>query len=912
MNTIFVVLIAVALLLWCGMGPTLLLLRKPSPYRLPAIPVIGLCSCVVLTFFLARFGLTGRSIAMAALVIFGVCNVLGWWVGRPSIAEFRSAIPVALFCFAAVAIAAWPLMRMGYGNYWGFANPDHAFYITVLSYLDAHSFGLPDSSYFSGFHELTGEGLANIPYGTSAILGISYFISMLSRLTNIPIPLLFGVSTAAVACIVPSSVFVLCSLGLQLPRRVSLVAAGLTACSSLVAYTFYLHSLGTMTVIAILPVGVASVLDYFRDPRFQKLALPALIFAGACFDYFPLFAILGLATASIALWAWFTGKARAGAVAVMGICSIGAPLAVWGPQVVTIFHRMLAESSFEGTQFSRTNELLVAFALVLTERGLPFFWGLRLPFGVGTGLFAWLAVSALFFLGLGLGIWRKLSGLCGEYFCAIGAILGLVVVYAVKGTGGYGAFKIVAWIHPLVLAGLGASMMGLWHWLRIHGHRVLSLLPLLVLSAYAGLNLANALQLGRESMGGDGASLNNAPRLELKDFRELQEVAERWGSAGIVLALPDSVAQYWLMPFLGHSSGVTQFFPHIPLNVEDSSPLLTRDPPMGAYVLHWADGSQEVSGLPLDAAVWRNRRFALTPLAAFHDVMIFGQGWYRKEGVDNSPFEWQRHLRWLRKRGELLILNPSSKQKQVALDLVAGYGNSSPERHIDFYLNGEKFDEIDLHSQARVLTRPFTATAPWSQLELAIREDASPLARDHALWNRWVPTDARRLNVGVSAVSLIDAGQTDASLESAMNFGPGKKVEGTVDGVYADGWIGESANVVLRVPARPEAIEIAGSIPGVSCFHFPYQVALALDGAPIEGARILVAGEFHLRVPLRGIGLVPGRAVRIALGPFSTFTGRSQGSNNDDRKLSILLNRIALVGTAEQDEKAGGKPPSRN
>jgi hypothetical protein len=918
MNTIFAVAVAVALFYWCGTGPTLLLFRRPSPYRIAAIPVVGICSGVVFTLLLARFGLTGKDIAVTALLFFCVCNLLGCWLERPSTAEIISYLPVALCCLSAVTIAAWPLARMGYSNYWGFANPDHALYISLIDYLQTHSFGVAPGWFRGSFYTLSGENISVVSYDSSVILGISYFVSMLSLVTRAPVSLLFGVTTAAVACIVPASSFLLCSLGLQLPRRVSLTAAALTACSSLVAYTFYLHSLGAMTVIAILPVGIAFVLDYFRNPRWEKLPVTTLVFGGAYFDYFPGFAILGLATAAIAFWTLFTRKSRIGPVFLLGGFIVACVLALSPVHAVTIFRRLLYESSFSGSQFSKTNELLVTFALVLTERGLPFFWGLWLPYGGDVAffkngvaqLYAGLAVSAALFLSFGLAAWRSLAGISREYICGVAALLGLIVLYTVTGNGGYGAFKIVAWIHPLVIVALAASTVGSWHWLRVHRHRSLSLLPMLVLAGYATLNIVNAIHLGRESIGGVNATLNNAPRLQLKDFRELQGVADKWGNAGIIVALPDSVAQNWLIPFFRHS--ITQFFPQIHLNVEDSSPRLSRNPPMGEYVLHWIDDSQELEGLPVTATVWRNDKFGLTPLTSLHEALVFGRGWYRKEGMGNSSFEWQHHLRWLRKRGELLILNPSPTPKRALMNLIAGYSSSSPARHIDIYLNGEKFDEIVFFAQTRVLTRPFTAPGPWSQLEFVVHEDAVPQPREHALWNRWVPVDSRSLNVAVSAVSLIDSDQADALVNASIDFQPGHPNDGLMNGVFPDGWIGESADVFLRVPPNVRTLEIAGTVPGVSSFAFPYQATLSLDGEHIQGVRIAGPGDFRLQIPLGDTSLVPGRPVHLMVGPLSTFTGRTLGINNDPRELSLKLNRIALVGGNESGATMSGKKNSRS
>jgi hypothetical protein len=915
MSSAFAILLAIALFCWCGFGPALLLFRKPGAYRIAAVPALGICSGVVLALFLARFGMTGRTIALVELVFFGLLNAGACCRERPSLAEFRSALPILLLCLAA-AWVTWPLIRVGYENYWGLANPDHALYLTVIEYLDGHSFGVAPREYTGNFYALGAGGpLLGIQYDSSVILGVSYFFSMLSLLSGIPIGLLFSVMTAAVACIVPASTFFLCELGLRLPTRVSLVAAALAASSSLVAYTFYLHSLGAMTVVATMPLGIACALDCFRGPSGRKLGCLIVISGGMFYGYFPGFAILGLATAMIGFGALLTRTCSIRNLLMMGGGTVLALWAVWGTQAVTVFKRIVSEGS-GGSTFSTTNELLLPFALVLTERGAPFFWGLRLPFGsdpvvfgsLSVGVYAYFAASILLFLALVLSGWRRTSGVCAEYLLAIGAVLGLMLVYAISGRGGYGAFKIIAWIHPLILGLLAASMMGVAGWLSRRQHSILSAVPYAILGLYVVLNVANTVFLSIQSLGGPEATLNNAQRLRLGDFRAVQQVADTWGQAGIEVAVPDTVAQAWLNPFLRGAASV-ELFPKVPLETEDSVPRLARSEPIGKFVLHWADAQYEMVSFPDDGVVWHNDKFSLTPWAACRDAMVFGLGWYRKEGSPRSPFEWQRELRWLRKRGEVLILNPSSIPKRLLIRWIAGPGNPSPLRHVAVYLNGRQFDEICFSGQTRFLTSPFVASAPWSQVEFVIKEDAEPLPRGHALWNRWVPSDARRLNLAVVEVKLVDAEGADQALPSIAEFGPDKQPRYLLNGIYPDAWAGGAASVTLQIPPHADAVEISGTLPGGGVVSLPYLVPVSLNGVALDAGRLMRPGTFRLRIPLqgRGLELVAGHAAEVAVGPLATFNGRSKGINDDPRDLSILINRVALVDSATDIEERVGR-----
>jgi hypothetical protein len=899
MNTVFVIVVVLGLFCWCGTGLSLFFIKERSISRLAAIPVIGLCAGVLFTLFLARFGLHGRAIAVVTMLSFGGLNAAAFLCcrPRPSGLDVLSALPVALCCAGGLAIAGWPLLQAGMENYWGFANPDHAFYIPVIEYLDSHSFRVAPSEFLGVFSSLGEREILAISYDSSVILGLSYFFSMVSLVCGVPVSLLFGVFTAASASIVPASVYVLCDLGLLLPKRFSIAAAVLTACSAITAYTFYLHSLGTMTVIAIVPVGTALVLDYLRHPEPRRLIVSLIVVAGMYYNYFPGFAILMISVcAAIIVTLANRRRAMASILIFSGALAI-VLFSVSTSHALIILRRLIQEST--SGRLASSEELLVTFSLVLTERGLPFFWGLLTPFGNSVPLFGaspfgfyfFLLLGAAMFVILGIALVRRVSGICTEFTSGVVALLLLLILYAVTGNG-YGGFKVVAYMHGLALAGLAGSGLALAHRLWNAGHRVSSLAPAALLIAFAGFNIANSLTLGRDSLGNRGG-MNNAPGLRLKDFRELRAVAAAWGQQGIIIAMPDSVTQNWLVPFM--RSSVAEFFPRIQLNVEDSSPRLFREAPVGRYVLHFADDSQELFGVRPKAALWQNDKFALTPLAECRDFMFFGRGWYRKESVNNSPYEWQRHFRWLRRRGELLILNPSQKAKRLLITMEVGYGGTTHTRHVEMFLNGAKFDEVEFAGQAKVLTRPFTPQGPWSQVEVAVRETVSQSPRDHALWNRWVPGDSRHLNIAVSDIALIDAAQTDSVSESAVEFGAGKRMTALTRGVYPDGWAGEAAQASLRVPDSVTALEISGTIPRVSAFRFPYVIPVSIDGVPVHGARVEQAGSFNIRLPLERQKLISGQSALLKLGPLPTFLETSNGTQQVPRSLSILLGRLALV-----------------
>ena len=323
MATLFLLALTLLVSTICGLGPALLLCRDVElrSLRLISAPIVGICSATLVTIFLAQFGLTGRSIAFASLTFFGILTCISLRKACLRLEELRKAIPVFIVAAGTLSLVAWPLVRAGYDNYWGFANPDHAFHIGIFGYLQNHAFHIPTPEEAGRLIEILGvevEGYRNPSYGTEAILGIVYFCSMISVLSGVPVELLFSVTSAAVVFLIPLSVLVLCELGLHCSRKVALTISAFTALSSLLALTFYLHSLGALITIALLPFGFALSLAYFEKPHWTRAVQLIIVCAAAYYAYYPSFSVLGVVIAGQVLGGLIRRKYSLRRVAVLG------------------------------------------------------------------------------------------------------------------------------------------------------------------------------------------------------------------------------------------------------------------------------------------------------------------------------------------------------------------------------------------------------------------------------------------------------------------------------------------------------------------------------------------------------------------------------------------------------------------
>jgi hypothetical protein len=565
---------------------------------------------------------------------------------------------------------------------------------------------------------------------------------------------------------------------------------------------------------------------------------------------------------------------------------------LFAPFAMSSFRFFLEETSGSSLlTVARGGEMNMA--LTLTERGVPFFWGLQLP-DVGTSPFVQyieILGGAAFFLVLLFACCHRGSGLPAAFRLILVTMIGIILLYASRRIG-YGVFKLIAWVHPLMVVAFTAGVFALSEWLLARKQRLLGWIALSALPLYLIPNLVLASRIGfAAAFPTRGLSIHNEPNISFADMRELRSVGERWGSEGIVATLPDPVAIGWAAGSLLGANAT--FFPMILLDVDDSDPRSDTDVPPGRFLLHWNDPVLDVVPLPDCPAVWSNRAFALSPLDRCSNMLVVGQGWYRAESSGTGPSSWMARFRWLRKRGELLLINPISRPQRLRIGMIAGPGNRSSSRAISVFLNGGLVDRFTVVGAARLVTRTFVASRHSNQIEILVDEDAEPLPRRGALWGRWVPGDARRLNVAVTSITLVDANLQTGSLSSVFDLASPNRDEVLFNGFFTDRWTGTEETLTLASPAQLWELRVSGMAPGGVGLPFPFRLTPSFSGSPLAPCEISRAGAFQVHCPIPDSlrrSMRPGQPVLIHLEAEKTFSPRG-----DPRRLSLQLDRVELA-----------------
>lgn len=740
-------LICFLLILFAAGLPLALFLSPDSDGRRVLLaPVLGLCGIVLFTCFLASLGLTGREIGKIALAVVAVaaagalvlpqrCTSLAakLKIQKFAMKEFRAAAPALCAGAFGCVLIAWPLLLSGCKDYWGFANPDQAFYMTITDHLEHHQFGLPP---FERFHSV---GRTD----TAVILGLCYLFPMVSLVTGIPSVFLFLVLCAALVFLLATSAYLLCRTGLGLSPKAATVTAFVVALSSIGAQTFYHSSLGALAVAAVCPACLTLAGLYIARPGLRQAMLLAVLLTGMMFCYFPGFAVLG-----VVVGGWFVIPLLRGELPVRSLILVGglavllAPL-VFAKQSVALYQTLFQES-VSNRLANSTDETILSIDNILTEDSVPIIWGLKTlgyppPSFLGSpyqGTILLAGFGVLFIAITVIGCWG--NGCPLVFKSSLIAAAGVTMLYFARNNG-YGVYKLITWLAPLATIAFSVSCLVLWG--RAGRQRWLGLTALV---SFAALNLLQTVRLAESSRRTMVASLNNAPGATLQDLSKLDAGARTADPQPVFVAVPDQVLQRWATVFLSEPN--VYFLPIIPLVAYDSDSAFSVDYRKTAvgelssgYLLSTTGALQDiVTTPPQNSFTWHDRLFAISPLNEVKNQLLVGAGWYRREtfsGFTGQP----RRFRWLRKRAELLILNPAPGPQRLYLTVMAGYGNPSPVRHLSLFLDGRKFDDVTIAGQARFLSREFTATGRVSQLEIMVQEGAHMLPRVHPLWNAWVP-----------------------------------------------------------------------------------------------------------------------------------------------------------------------------
>jgi hypothetical protein len=899
-QTVGLFLLAVSIVYMCGYGlVTLLLPSEYDEYRFIIMPPVGYTVFVWAAYTLSGTLqiATGRSCVFVFIAL-AVLSVASYLWRRPANEARKAASGLRksfLLSLTLMVIVLWPMFHVGADTFLGAVNPDYFASLIDNNFLRDNPITSRSSLYESYHPVMSIEGRLPI----SARFGATVLPILFEELLGIPARTAMTIAISLFLTCLPLSVYFMARVVLRFRERAAVFASILTGISGCVTMSYVYFYVGQNSGIGSLPMVIATMYIMVTRPSIRVTILAALL-ASSFFTMY--MGMLAYALAPIGVLGLYMLITRE--------MSIGRGLFLVGTFFATLTIVNLGMLGHVALGFAGWRDLVGLslqgqfFLDFLTEQYLPIFVGLSnypiltsyVSQWMGLSMVPLLTVlSVLMLIVMGVFSWRWAREM--EHRHVVVMMIGGVLIYATVWfiytyfrQYGYAVFKMSSWLQFVQVLpwAYGVDRL-LWRDGQITAHRErtvrrVSLVILLVV--LVGGNLLSSFRLTNFSLGQSpqlGYIVNHYDVSGNDDYFELSENLrtivgpEQSIGLGFTDVIQNSWVYYYLQDF--RVSVLSHYvFPSDDENLPDIKTRLVTDyygnvgPDYnqffhGAtddYYLTQTDATinQEIVEQNLPKPEWSNRTFQLLRAEDTPGFLVTGRGFYR---IEYFPFSdvrrqqrsywWPEKYRWSAEGGEVYMLRADPKvAKQVSFLGIVGYGLSSSSRTVELWLNGEKFDEVDVHETARVLSRPFYPSGNVDLVVIKIKEKVRPPARRFRLWNLDIPGDYRMLNMAMAQIKIADVEEA-RSPGPAVLKGEDLFLESLAfNGINLNQWVGETMSITMAPPVAYDHIRISSFVPGHPELNFP--VKLTIDCAGEEYTRsIAEPGTIEVTLPAPKVSL---------------------------------------------------------
>jgi len=831
------------LLLGLGITARVPALRR-SGWAVALAPIAGHLALIVLALGLnIRLARGGAAVLMAAGVLLALTGSVPRAVREAGarFARSRAMRRLALVAVAVQLVNAGGLLAAGVTTYNGNANLDAWFYAMDTELLAGRRY----------FEPLPPAPLRPLLYTVPPVtrVGAEMSVLLVGKVLPLDVVQAFNLTLATLVPLVAVAAAYFAREGVRLPWRWALLAAGLAGIHSSLSFAYLNQHLGHVLALAVMPVAVTSASRCRRDTT--SAAFAGFVVAAALFAYWPtvpLIAIPIVLVAGAQGWRRTLGPRRVAVFAATGV----AVVLLASPVVVVDSLRAVVKARRTAV---RNDPALIAFNPYLTEELLPLAAGLTRP-GAFTdwrlaegprpapASYAYIAAYhalALAFLALVLaGVARELR----KRRLLLPAVLGTAVASMapmVHAAYGYGAYKLVSWMHVVLVVAFVTGAH--WMWTAARRARAGRLVVATVVVFCMAFNLRLTTNRVHASVIAEPDTYLAGPLFAGNgDWQDLG----RWAAAAagpILVGLHPHVPQYWaslrlrasgyalLVPqdTLGASDAVEQTHHGTLKDVPDEIGPLRLDPEAVSacrLFLDWAAPIDVTRNARPASPVARNATFALYRMDDVAEFLSVREGWYGLEALDPGG-RGISTFRWMRARASLLLFRFPARPIRLVLGVQSGFGQPTLDRRLTVRHHGRPLATFDVEGSARLITAPFVPDAPFDEVMLEVAGEPRPTPRAFTLWNRWALHDPRPLALGVSDVRVSPAGEA-AGPEGvvARRCWPREiRARFLYDGLHADDWMGR--RFALTVPPGTRGARFA--LDGLTG---PQTVRVRVDDAP--------------------------------------------------------------------------------
>jgi len=831
------------LLLGLGITARVPALRR-SGWAVALAPVAGHLALIVLALGLSvRLAPGGEAVLLAAGVLLAVTASAprAVWEAGARFARSRAMRRLALLAVAVQLANAGGLLAAGVTTYNGNANLDAWFYAMDADLLAGRRY----------FEPLSPAPLRPLLYTIPPLtrVGAEWSVLFLAKVLPLDVIQAFNLALASFMPLVAVAAAYFAREGVRMPWRWALLAAGLAGIHSSLSLAYLNQHLGHVLSLAVMPIAVTAASRCRRDTA--GAAFAGFVASAALFAYWPTLPLIAI---PIVLVAGAQARRRSLAprkVAVFAASGV-AVILLGSPVVVVDSLRAVVKARRTAV---RNDPALIAFNPYLTEELLPLAAGLtragaftdwRLVEGPRPAPAAYRRLAG--YHGLALAVMAlALAGIAGELRKRrplLPAVLGTAVASMaamVYTAYGYGAYKLVSWMHVAFVVAFVAGAR--WTWTAARRARAGRMVVATAIVLCVALNLRlTALRVRASVVAQPDTYLAGPLFAGNTDWQDL----ERWATAAagpVLVGLHPHVPQYWASFRLRHP-GYAFLVPQDPLGAssveQQAHHDALKDVPDGIGPLQLDAQAVATCRLFLDWAariditrnprpptpVARNATFALYHLDDVTEFLSVRDGWYGLEALDPAG-RGTSTFRWMATRASLLLFRFPARPLRLVLGVQSGVGLPTLDRQVTVRHRGQLLATFDVEGSARMATPPFVPDAPFDEVVLEVAGEPQPTPRVFTLWNRWAQHDPRPLALGVSDVRAAPADEAAGPRGAVARRWWPREIRSRFlyDGLHADDWMGRRFTLTVPGGARGARLALDG-------LTGPQPVRVLVDGGP--------------------------------------------------------------------------------
>lgn len=247
--------------------------------------------------------------------------------------------------------------------------------------------------------------------------------------------------------------------------------------------------------------------------------------------------------------------------------------------------------------------------------------------------------------------------------------------------------------------------------------------------------------------------------------------------------------------------------------------------------------------------------------------------------------------RWVGEQAEIVLANPGHSRVLELIGINPGVKSLEDKLEISLSSSGETFFVVRISSPGdfrELASLPVElAASDTLQFELTSSKSFVPSALGTS-------DDDRVLSFQVQKIAIVPDADAAVLFPESYTFPRGPESDPNLEGIYKDGWMGDSAKVTLYNSMKRKELDIRG--------FFPMNVFKRITDLEVRiGGKLLVKeqltrknqGYFRVLVQLPDEYASTGE-ITVSIRPAVTFVPVELGINEDTRRISYRLEYIGF------------------